>query len=151
MTLLHIFSVKLTINIWSMNSIKVFQSFYSGCNYQTNKVSGNKSELLNIPSLFTLQGDPPFWPRRLCVCPLRWRLQCIAGHCYYHRSVSLLSYFFFLSVFCFWSTSGKFPKLKFCFPQYFGRTRRYMPKKNQASGQRLVTAAWATRSPLSIY
>ena len=45
------------------------------------------------------------WPRRLCVGHPRGHLQCVAGHCYYHCLVSLLSSFFF-SVFCFWPTSG---------------------------------------------
>ena len=33
-----------------------------------------------------------------------------------------------LYVFCFWHTSGKLPRLKTCFPQYFSITRRYMQK-----------------------
>ena len=57
----------------------------------------------------------------------RWRLQCVAGHCYYQLSVSPLSSFFY--VFFFWPTSRKLPRLKICFPQYFGKTRRYMLKK----------------------
>ena len=40
----------------------------------------------------------------------------------------LLSLFFFY-VYCFWPTSGKLPRLKFCFPPYFGITRRNMKKK----------------------
>ena len=45
-------------------------------------------------------------------------------------SFSLLFLFFslFLSVFCFWPTSGNLPYVKICFPQYFGITRRYMQK-----------------------
>ena len=35
-----------------------------------------------------------------------------------------LSVFLSLYVFCFWPTSGKLPRLKICFPQYFGITRR---------------------------
>ena len=35
----------------------------------------------------------------------------------------------FFSVFCFWPTSVKLPRVKICFPQYFGITRRYMQKK----------------------
>ena len=74
------------------------------------------------------------------------------------------------SVFCFWPTSGNLPRVKICFHQYFGITRRYMPKKIFFLGnfyfftkkpdfrefflsfydQRSVTAAWATRSPWSI-
>ena len=98
-----------------------------------------------------------YWPRRLCVHHPRWRLQCVAGHYYYHRSVFLSffgpgglrapcviecamcslaiiitivqSFFLFLfSVFCFWPTSGNLPCAKICFPQYFGITRRYMQK-----------------------
>ena len=53
-------------------------------------------------------------------------LQCVAGLCYYHRMVRLSSSS--LSVFCFWPTSGNLPCAKICFPQYFGITRRYMPK-----------------------
>ena len=118
------------------------------------------------------------WPRRLCVRHPRWRLQCVAGHCYYHRSVflflaqaalrappevafamrswplllpsfslsSIVNHpwwrmkrswplfsptffsFFFFYAFCFSPTSGKLPRLKICFPQYFGITRRYMQK-----------------------
>ena len=69
------------------------------------------------------------------------------------------------------STSGKLPCVKICFPQYFGITRRYMQKKTFVFGkfyffyekkmifrpffafycQRSVTAAWATRSPWSIF
>ena len=30
-----------------------------------------------------------FWLRRLCVRHTRWCSQCVAGYCYYHRSVSL--------------------------------------------------------------
>ena len=45
----------------------------------------------------TVQIFTDFWPRRLCVRHRRWRLQCVAGHCNYHRSV----FFFFFSVFCF--------------------------------------------------
>ena len=37
-----------------------------------------------------------FWPRRLCVLHPRWRLQCVAGHCYYQLSVSS-----FFNNFCF--------------------------------------------------
>ena len=68
--------------------------------------------------------------------------------------------FLFISVFCFWPTSGNLPCVKICFPQYFGITRRYMqkPKKKLGNfyffttfyGQRSVTADWATRSPWSI-
>ena len=102
------------------------------------------------------------WPRRLCVRHPRWRWQCVAGH--YQLSVCFLSF----SVFCFWPTSGKLTRLEICFPQYFVITRRYMPIKKFGNfyffkkkrwffgrlsafyGQRLVTAAWATRSPWSI-
>ena len=67
-----------------------------------------------------------YWPRRLCMRHPRWRLQCVAGHCYYHRSVFF--FFFFPPVFCFWHTSGKLPCVTICFPQYFGITRRYAKK-----------------------
>ena len=60
------------------------------------------------------------WPRRLCVRHPRWRLQYVAGHCYYQLSV------FFFSIFCFWPTSVKLPRLKISFPRYFGITRRYL-------------------------
>ena len=50
------------------------------------------------------------WPRRLCVRHPRWRLQCVAGHCFYHRSVSL-SFFLSFSVFCF--HFGETPKADF--------------------------------------
>ena len=66
------------------------------------------------------------WPRRLCVRNQRGHLQCIAGNCFYHSSVFPLS---FLSVFCFWPTSGKLLFVKICFPQYFCITRIYMQKK----------------------
>ena len=56
----------------------------------------------------------------------RWHLQCVAGHCYYQLSLFFL---FSFSVFCFWPTSGKLPRLKICFPQYFGITRRYLQNK----------------------
>ena len=75
------------------------------------------------------------------------------------------SLFFFL----FRPTSGKLPRLKICFPPYFGITRRCMQflKKIHDSyffmkkcwffgvfssfqGQPSVTAAWATPSPWSI-
>ena len=46
------------------------------------------------------------------------------------QSPEFFSFFFFsLSVFCFWPTSGKLPCVKICFPQYFAITRRYMQKK----------------------
>ena len=35
----------------------------------------------------------------------------------------------FLSVFCFWPTSGNLPCVKICFPQYLFITRRYMQRK----------------------
>ena len=35
-----------------------------------------------------------FWPRRLCVRHPRCRLQCVAGHCCYHLSVSLSLFLF---------------------------------------------------------
>ena len=37
-----------------------------------------------------------------------------------------LFFFLFPPVFCFLPTSGKLPRLRICFPQYFGITRRYM-------------------------
>ena len=40
---------------------------------------------------------------------------------------SLLSFFY---VYCFSPTSGKLPRLKFCFPPYFGITRRISKNKN---------------------
>ena len=36
-----------------------------------------------------------------------------------------LSFFFFFYIFCFWPTLEKLPRLKMCFLQYFGITRRY--------------------------
>ena len=45
----------------------------------------------------------------------------------YHRSV-FLSFSSLFSVFCFWPTSGKLPRVKIRFPHYFGITRRYMQK-----------------------
>ena len=39
-----------------------------------------------------------YWPRRICVRHPRWRLQCVAGHCYYHRSVFFYS--LLIPVFC---------------------------------------------------
>ena len=77
------------------------------------------------------------------------------GHCYYQLSLSL-SFFPFSSVFYFWPTSGKLPRLKICFPQYFGINRRYMQNWfffcvfSSFRAQRSVTAAWATPSPWSI-
>ena len=63
--------------------------------------------------------------------PHKVALQCVAGHCYYHRSVFPLSFFLSLSIFCFWPTSGNLPCAKICFPQYFGiLSRRYIQKKH---------------------
>ena len=109
------------------------------------------------------QSKESYWPRRLCVRHPRWRLQCVAGHCYYQLSVFFLCFFFSLSVFWFWPTLGKLPCVKICFPQYFG-IARYVQKKNVVTfiflrnplhflafyGQRSVTAAWATPSPWSM-
>ena len=53
----------------------------------------------------------------------RCRLQCLAGHCNYHRSVFF--FLFFSPYFAIFPTSGKPLRLKICFPQYFGITRRY--------------------------
>ena len=36
---------------------------------------------------------------------------------------------FFFSIFCFWPTLEKLPRLNICFPQYFGRTRIYLQNK----------------------
>ena len=52
-----------------------------------------------------------FWPRWLCVRHPRWRLQCLAGHCYYHRSV-----FFFSPSFAFDPLWGKSRVWKFVSP-----------------------------------
>ena len=81
-----------------------------------------------------------------CVRHLKWRLQCVVGHCYYHNSVSLS----FLSVFCFWPTSGKLPRLKICFPHYFGLTRRYICKKIYIY-LHSVMAGWAILCPWCIF
>ena len=66
-----------------------------------------------------------------CSCFLQgprlvWHSQCVAGHRYYQLSVFLSFSLFY--VFCCWPTSGKLPRLKICFPQYFGITRRYIQK-----------------------
>ena len=57
-----------------------------------------------------------------CVHHPRWSLQCVAIVITNFRYFSL----FFFYVFCFWPTSGKLLRLKICFPQYFGITRRYI-------------------------
>ena len=46
----------------------------------------------------------------------------------WHSSAPACS-FLFSPVFCFWPTLGKLPRLKNCFPQCYGITRRYMQKK----------------------
>ena len=46
-------------------------------------------------------------------------LQCVAGHCYSNFQSSF--FLFFFSVFYFWHTLGKLPRVKYCFPQYFCR------------------------------
>ena len=90
--------------------------------------SGNYCSILkprpfSTPSPYqALQAPNSNWPSRYCVRHPRWHLQCVTGHCYYQLSVSL-SFFY---VFCFWPTSGKLLRLKICFLQYFGITRRYM-------------------------
>ena len=37
-------------------------------------------------------------------------------------------FFFFFYVFCFWPTLGKLPRLKICFPHYFGMKNIYKKK-----------------------
>ena len=41
-------------------------------------------------------------------------------------------------VFCFSHTLGKLLRLKFCFPQYFGKTSRYMPKRMWFLQEKLI-------------
>ena len=99
--------------------------------YVVDMISDDTNFVCRAQSCFFLSElGVTCWPRRLCVRHPRWRLQCVAGHRYYHRSVSLSFFLFSLSsVFCFWPTSGNLPCVKICFPQYFGITRRYMQKK----------------------
>ena len=72
---------------------------------------------------------------------------------FYHwlRSLPLFFLFSFFYTFCFSPTSGNLPCVKICFPQYFGITRRFFGRFSAFYGQRSVTAAWATRSPWSIF
>ena len=78
-------------------------------NHSFSKVSASMPILNNILSSYTSQVRNN-WPRRLCVRHTRWRSECVAGHCFCHCSVFLLSFFF--SVFCFWPTSGNLPCAK---------------------------------------
>ena len=123
--------------------------------------------LKSYPSLFcrifrvqfaTFTNEIDNWPRRLCMRHQRWRLQCATDHCYYQllaqaalRSRWRLHHFFF--------SSGKLPRLKICFPQYFDiedicKRKKKNYEKNwffdvfsALYGQCWVTAAWATVVP----
>ena len=98
----------------AMISVRVFQIFFLNFAF-----SHRRWTFTLCRQTFTLRYRT-FWRH------LTWRLQCVVFHCFYHHSVFLFS---FLSVFCFWPTSGNLPCAKICFPQYFSITRRYMPKK----------------------
>ena len=72
-----------------------------------------------------------YWPRQLACAT--W-----GGHCYYQLLLNLSFFSLFFSFFLFFSSSrsisfdplqGKLPRLKICFPQYFGITRRCLQKK----------------------
>ena len=60
-------------------------------------------------------------PRRLCVRHPWWRLQCVAGHCYYQLPVFLS---FSLPCLLLLTYFGETPEDENLFPQYFGITRR---------------------------
>ena len=88
----------------------------------------SKKHLLSLPeyvrkfNLFILRTEAKlaivftyFWPRLLFVRHLRWRLQCMAGHSYYQRSV-FLSFSFSFPSFAFDPLRGKLSRLKFHFP-----------------------------------
>ena len=66
-------------------------------------------------------------PRSICflvhACATRGGGRSKAGHCFH------LLFSSFFSAFYFSPTSGNLPCVKICFLQYFGITRRYIPKK----------------------
>ena len=65
-----------------------------------------------------------FGPGGFACATQTWHLQCVAGHCYYHLSVFLSS--FFSPTFPFDPLWGNFRSWKFVSPNIFGITRRYI-------------------------
>ena len=110
--------------------------------------SGNYCSILkprpfSTPSPYqALQAPNSNWPSRYCVRHPRWHLQCVTGHCYYHRSVS-----FFSPSFAFDLIRGE----DICKKKYFYLKSWFSDVFSSFYGQRSVTAAWATRSPGSIW
>ena len=62
-----------------------------------------------------------FWPRQLCVRHPRWRLQCVAGHCYYQLSVFLSLSFFSPPSFAFDPLQGNSRAWKFVSPNILAK------------------------------
>ena len=68
------------------------------------------------------QSKESYWPRRLCVRHPRWRLQCVAGHCYYYHTFPFRSTNQCKTVYNF---SQDLPIGRFCLIFFMSHVHRY--------------------------